>query len=123
MKTLAVSAALSVAAWSSYSLAAITMPIHKGHSPKVGKRQLQMRATILEELGNNFTGQSYMATVTVGTPPQDIALAIDTGSSDTWVLDSKADLCTDEQYQLEEMTGCQTACEFIHESSSEGFLC
>lgn len=113
MKTLTVSAALSVAALSSYSLAAITMPIHKGHSQRVSKRDLKLRATtILEELGNNFTGQSYMATVTVGTPPQDVALAIDTGSSDTWVLDSKADLCTDEEYQSEEQTGCQTACTF-----------
>jgi hypothetical protein len=90
------------------------MPIHKGHSSKLSKRQLQVRATILEELGNNFTGQSYMATVTVGTPPQEIALAIDTGSSDTWVLDSKADLCTDTEYQEEEGTGCQTPCEFTN---------
>jgi len=51
-----------------------------------------------------------MATVKVGTPGQNIVLAIDTGSSDTWVLDVTADLCTDPQYQAEEMTGCQTPC-------------
>jgi len=102
------SAFISVAALSSCSLAAISIGIHKGTHPKVSKRQLLKRATILEELANNFTGQSYMATVTVGTPGQDVALAIDTGSSDTWVLDSKADLCTDEEYQAEERTGCQT---------------
>ena len=37
----------------------------------------------------------YMANVTIGTPPQDIALAIDTGSSDIWMLSSKADICND----------------------------
>ncbi|KAH8585437.1 aspartic peptidase domain-containing protein [Bisporella sp. PMI_857] len=71
-------------------------------------RQVRARASVLEVLGNNFTGQSYMATVSVGTPPQDVALAIDTGSSDTWVLSTKTDLCVDKQYQAEEETGCQT---------------
>lgn len=51
-----------------------------------------------------------MATVKVGTPPQDVSLAIDTGSSDTWVLDVKADLCSDKAYQAEEATGCETPC-------------
>jgi len=103
------SALLSIAALSSCSLAAVSMGFSKGHGPKTTRRHLHKRQNILEELNNNFTGQSYMATVTVGTPPQDISLAIDTGSSDTWVLDSKADLCTDKAYQAEERTGCQTA--------------
>lgn len=35
----------------------------------------------------------YMANVTVGTPPQNIALIIDTGSSDVWMLSTQADIC------------------------------
>jgi len=108
MKSFTASAILSIAALSSYSYAAITLGIHKGNAPTSSKRQLRTRSSITEILGNNFTGQSYMATVTVGTPPQDVALAIDTGSSDTWVLDVAADLCTDPAYQAEEETGCQT---------------
>lgn len=114
MRSLTLSTALSVLTLASYSLAAVKMDIRKGPSPKVSKRQLQMRATVIEELANNFTGQSYMATVTVGTPSQDISLAIDTGSSDTWVLSSEADLCTDKAYQAEEGTGCQTPCRWYN---------
>lgn len=110
MKSFTFSTALLVVTLTSYCLAAVKMGFRKGPSPEVSKRQLRMRATVIEELANNFTGQSYMATVTVGTPSQDISLAIDTGSSDTWVLSSKADLCTDRTYQAEEGTGCQTPC-------------
>lgn len=109
MKSFAFSAVVSIAALSSYADAAIKIGITKGTNTR-HKRQLMPRSNIIEELGNNFTGQSYMATVTVGTPPQDISLAIDTGSSDTWVLDSEALLCTDADTQAEEGTGCQTPC-------------
>ena len=42
---------------------------------------------------NNATGGMYMANITVGTPPQDISLILDTGSSDIWLLSSQADIC------------------------------
>lgn len=117
MKSLTASAILSIAALSSYSLAAVTIGISKSNAIRSSKRQLHARGTVVESLGNNFTGQSYMAQVTIGTPPQSISLAIDTGSSDTWVLDVKADLCSSAQYQQEEHTGCETPFNSAHSST------
>jgi hypothetical protein len=58
-------------------------------------RHLARRGTISESLLNNHTGSSlYMATVSVGTPGQTIALDIDTGSSDVYVIATGADECT-----------------------------
>jgi Eukaryotic aspartyl protease len=112
MKFFTTSAILSVAALSSFSFAAVTIGISKGNAASASKRHLRSRATVLEELGNNFTGQSYMAIVTVGTPPQDISLAVDTGSSDTWVLDVTTDLCTSTALQAVQMSGCETPCPY-----------
>jgi hypothetical protein len=61
---------------------------------------------MLCELGNNVTGGSYMANITVGTPPQSISVALDTGSADLWVLDTTADLCTEKQLQDYYYGGC-----------------
>jgi len=47
-------------------------------------------------LVNSQTSQNtleYWVNVTVGTPPQSMALQLDTGSSDFWVMASSADLC------------------------------
>jgi hypothetical protein len=40
----------------------------------------------------NFPGD-YFADVTVGNPPQNMSLLLDTGSADTWVLDSNNERC------------------------------
>ncbi|RYP09474.1 hypothetical protein DL765_008424 [Monosporascus sp. GIB2] len=69
-------------------------PLHKRADP------------ILQELHNNLTGGGYYAEVSVGTPPQTVHLIIDTGSSDVWVLDSNADLCTSRRLQEENGGGC-----------------
>ncbi|KAK8008835.1 aspartic-type endopeptidase [Apiospora marii] len=42
---------------------------------------------------NNMSAYSYYAEVTIGTPPQPITLVLDTGSSDTWVVDKSTDGC------------------------------
>lgn len=59
-----------------------------------------------------------MATVSVGTPGQQQSLAIDTGSSDVWVLDVSADACTDPSIQEQAEDGCITTCKFSHTSPS-----
>lgn len=65
--------------------------------------QLQKRATqnfhakrgdsVVASLSNSLMQGLYFANVTVGTPGQNLALQIDTGSSDTWVPSSSATLC------------------------------
>ncbi|ROT35389.1 acid protease [Sodiomyces alkalinus F11] len=48
---------------------------------------------------NNITGGGYYAEVTVGTPPQQIVMHLDTGSSDTWVVAAGADFCGSDALQ------------------------
>lgn len=64
------------------------------------------KRTILQELHNNLTGGGYYAEVSLGTPPQTVRLIVDTGSSDVWVLDNNADLCTDRSMQEYYGGGC-----------------
>jgi hypothetical protein len=113
MKYPTVSAILSIAALSSTALAAVTMNIARSSGPRLKPRILSKRATITESLINNNTGGDYIAQVSVGTPPQNINLAIDTGSSDVWVIASTADLCTEPALQAYDMDGCDTPCKSI----------
>lgn len=57
------------------------------------------RNTYTQSLSNNITGAGYYADITVGTPPQNVSLVLDTGSSDLWLLSSEADLCEDKYDQ------------------------
>jgi hypothetical protein len=57
------------------------------------------RAAYTTSLFNNITGGGYYVTVSVGTPGQRMPLVLDTGSSDAWVVSSKADLCTSASVQ------------------------
>jgi hypothetical protein len=69
---------------------------------------LRRRAgTYSSTLANNVSEGTYIATVQVGTPPQEVQIAIDTGSSDVWLLDTTTDLCTNEHLQ-EEFGPCLT---------------
>ena len=43
---------------------------------------------------NNISGGGYYTTIGVGTPPQEVSVMLDTGSSDTWVVARNAALCT-----------------------------
>lgn len=108
MKYLTGSAILSIAALSSTALAAVTMNIARSSGPRLKPRALSKRASITESLINNNTGGDYIAQVSVGTPPQNINLAIDTGSSDVWMISSTADLCTERALQAYDMDGCDT---------------
>jgi hypothetical protein len=112
MKASTKSAMLSIAALGTCSLAAITMDIARNpaQDAKARRRDLLPRAPLSASLANNLTGGNYVINVQVGTPPQQIALAIDTGSSDVWVLDVTTDLCSDLAMHAEVGTGCQTPC-------------
>lgn len=116
MKTIAVSAALAIAILASESQAAFKLKLAKTHHPTtLSKRHILPRQNVNLELFNNVTGGSYAATVSVGTPAQEQNLAIDTGSSDVWFLDSSADLCTD-PYLVEYFGGCSSSCKFATSS-------
>lgn len=49
--------------------------------------------TYTETIGNNISYGGYFASVSVGTPAQTQQVILDTGSSDTWFLDSDASVC------------------------------
>jgi hypothetical protein len=58
-------------------------------------RDLSRRAdSITGVLTNQQIQGGYFLNVEVGTPPQNITLQLDTGSSDVWVPSSDADICT-----------------------------
>ncbi|KAG9230990.1 aspartic-type endopeptidase [Amylocarpus encephaloides] len=109
-----------MAGLASYAAAIITLPIARGPAGAVPqgfeKRELESRATITSELFNNLTRGSYHVEVNVGTPPQRQTLFLDTGSSDVWLLDSNADLCTNTRLQHRHRGGCGTT--FNSEASS-----
>lgn len=80
-------------------------PLHKRADP------------ILQQLHNNLTGGGYYAEVSIGTPGQTVSLVLDTGSSDVWVLDSDANLCTSARLQESLGGGCIATCEFSFTTS------
>jgi hypothetical protein len=84
--------------------------VRKAGVLKLNPRRLPPRATIYESLINNITAGGYVVSVTVGTPPQNVDLIVETGSSDTWLLDSTADLCTQSSLQSYYGDGCATPC-------------
>jgi len=86
-------------------LAVVKFPIARRNdlpANYMSRRHLERRGTITESLANNHTsGPLYLATVSVGTPGQTIALDIDTGSSDVYVIATNADECTDAAVQAQ----------------------
>lgn len=57
---------------------------------------LRRRAnTIQADLGNAQMQGLYYANITIGTPPQELSVQIDTGSSDLWIPSAQAALCND----------------------------
>jgi hypothetical protein len=83
----------SAAAIQQFTPGTIHMPMVKNR--EVERAQLRKRAssTIHVNLGN--AQYLYYVNASVGTPPQELQLQIDTGSSDTWVPYSGAAFCAD----------------------------
>lgn len=52
-----------------------------GTNPAIIRRQLSFNAPILQSADKN----EYLINITVGTPPQRLAVTLDTGSSDLWI--------------------------------------
>ncbi|TGO66578.1 hypothetical protein BOTNAR_0058g00130 [Botryotinia narcissicola] len=79
-----------------FTLAQVRIPItRKLHPPHPAlNRGLSTRDSVSASLVNDLTQASYVISVKVGTPPQDIELTIDTGSSDTWIVANTAASCT-----------------------------
>ena len=59
---------------------------------------LRRRGSTFDEIiGNQKNRGGYFATCSIGTPPQNLTLHLDTGSGDIWVPNSAADVCHDGQ--------------------------
>lgn len=111
MKSVATSAIVSIAVLSSCSLAVVTMNIAKDPAAlKASRRSLMPQKGFTASLEN--TGSDYLISVQVGTPPQDLSMVVDTGSSDVWVLATTSNLCTDPTTQEADQMTCQIACNY-----------
>lgn len=63
---------------------------------EVGRSPLRRRdtsGTVQTSLSENNLFITYYANITMGTPPQNIRLIVDTGSSDIWAVASQATVC------------------------------
>ena len=80
----------------SLTLAQVRIPItRQSHAPDPAlNRRFFTRDSVSTSLANDATQASYVISVKVGTPPQDVDLTIDTGSTDTWVILNTATSCT-----------------------------
>ena len=105
MKTLTATA-LAAGLWASGSAAlnlierdmpnVVGLDIARRHISDPAKRDTLRRRqsqTVTETLDNYET--LYIANVSIGTPPQDFSLHIDTGSSDLWVNAPNSEICTE----------------------------
>lgn len=61
-------------------------------APTLGRRS---ERTVEETLSNEKQRGGYFSSCTVGTPPQEVVLLLDTGSSDTWIPATDAPACSE----------------------------
>jgi len=113
MHLVAVSAALVGALLIGGTEGALKLSLERIHAPNtINKRQLSSRSNHLAaELANNLTDIMYTIQIAVGNPPQPQVVQLDTGSSDTWFLDSAARICHD-QNETELHGGCFSVCRY-----------
>lgn len=76
--------------------------------PHLGKR-----STFVESIANNVTGGGYYLDVKIGTPGQDARMILDTGSSDAWVVSTRADLCGNARLQRQYGDSCGATCTIL----------
>ncbi|KAL8993012.1 MAG: hypothetical protein Q9188_007443 [Gyalolechia gomerana] len=77
---------------------------------RIVQHGLQRRdGTVLTSLDNNADLQ-YLANISIGTPPQDFIVQLDTGSSDLWIPSAQSDLCRTQD--------CSTTGAFIYRRST-----
>ncbi|KAL8932191.1 MAG: hypothetical protein Q9216_006931 [Gyalolechia sp. 2 TL-2023] len=77
---------------------------------RIAPHGLQRRdGTVLTSLDNNADLQ-YLANISIGTPPQDFIVQLDTGSSDLWIPSARSDLCQSQD--------CSTTGAFIYQRST-----
>jgi hypothetical protein len=83
-----------VTACASTATAAGVVPMSIQHTGR-SKLPLHRRSdTYTETITNNISYGGYFASISVGTPSQIQDVLLDTGSSDTWLLNSDASLCS-----------------------------
>lgn len=102
---------LALASTTAAEVVAIPVKRNSAGSDRRRSSRLSKRATVTESLVNNVTAGGYYATVSIGTPGQDLTLVLDTGSSDAWVVSADASLCTEKKLQIYYDETCGATCE------------
>jgi hypothetical protein len=99
----------TLTAGSLLALAARAQVIHMGIEKRdwVPKDKLRKRfSTYTEVINNEESLGGYFATVSVGSPAQNLTLQLDTGSSDIWVPSSSASICETSNSRSSSSSSC-----------------